>query len=99
MSPLKATPYRVCDWNHILGLAKIVTASQLIVIDNSVKVSSFNDLSKALFPDEDGEREEIAEEAKRAHDQQEDALDPKLDLEKRAKNPRRWMEIRAVKVV
>ena len=39
-------------------------------------------MSKALFPGEDGEREEIAEEAQRAHDQQEDALDPKLDLEK-----------------
>ena len=53
-----------------------------IVVGNSVKTSSFIDLSKALFPGEDGEREEIAEEAQRAHNQQEDALDPKLDLEK-----------------
>ena len=41
---------------------------------------SLNDLSKA-FPCEDGERQEVAEEAQRSNDQQEDALDPKFNLE------------------
>ena len=62
-----------------------------------MKTSSFNDLSKAFFPGEDGEREEVPEEAQRAHDQQEDALDPKLDLEKERRiREDEWREMRAV---